>query len=318
MKVLITDKTSPKCAEILRHAGHEVDERVGLSKEELIRVIPDYHALIVRSATKVTADVIEAATHLKVIGRAGSGVDNIDVEAATRKGIVVMNTPGGNTNAVAELALLFLLGLGRHFYQAVHSLKTEKWEKKKFSGSEITGKTLGLLGYGRVSRTLAKKALALGMRVLCFDPKIHKNLIDEDGIELVADLDTVLSRSDYLSVHLTKKPETVNFVNAQLFQKMKQGVFLVNCSRGGIVNEGDLLQALNNGRVAAAALDVYENEPPSDFQLIQHPHVICTPHIGASTREAQENVAVQIAEQIADMFAGKGVRNAVNLAGING
>ncbi|NOX36805.1 MAG: hypothetical protein GXO78_04630 [Calditrichaeota bacterium] len=315
MKVLITDKTSPKCAEILRNAGHEVDEKFGISKEELLKIIPEYHGLIVRSATKVTADIIEAGTNLKVIGRAGSGVDNIDVDAATRKGIVVMNTPGGNTNAVAELALMFMLGLGRHFYAAVDSLKSQKWEKKLFSGSEILGKTLGLLGYGRVSRSLAKKALALGMRVLCYDPKIKKNLTDEDGIELVADLDSVLASSDYISVHLTKKPETMNFVNRDLFAKMKKGVFFVNCSRGGIVNEADLLTALNEGQVAAAALDVYENEPPTDFQLIQHPRVICTPHIGASTREAQENVAIQIAEQFVDMFAGKGIRNAVNTTG---
>ncbi len=315
MKVLITDKTSPKCAEILRNAGHEVDEKFGISKEELLKILPEYHGLIVRSATKVTADVIAAGTRLKVIGRAGSGVDNIDVEAATRKGIVVMNTPGGNTNAVAELALMFMLGLGRHFYAAVHSLKAQKWEKKLFSGNEILGKTLGLLGYGRVSRSLAKKALALGMQVMCYDPKIKKNLIDEDGIELVADLDAVLANSDYLSVHLTKKPATVDFVNRELFAKMKKGVFLVNCSRGGIVNEADLLHALNEGQVAAAALDVYENEPPIDFQLIQHPKVICTPHIGASTREAQENVAIQIAEQFVDMFAGKGIRNAVNATG---
>ena len=315
MKILITDKTSPKCAQILRDAGFTVDEKFGISKDELLQIIGNYEGLIVRSATKVTADVIAAARNLKVIGRAGSGVDNIDVQAATEKGILVMNTPGGNTNAVAELALLLMLGAARNVYNAVASLKAHKWEKKKFSGHEIKGKTLGLLGYGRVSRNLGKKALALDMQVLCYDPKIKKNLVDEDGIQLVADMGTVLSRADYLSVHLTKKPETINFISDDEFAQMKDGVFFINCSRGGIVNEKALLNALNEGKVAMAAVDVYEKEPPEDFALIDHPNVICTPHIGASTKEAQENVAVMIAEQFVDFFTGKGIRNAVNQVG---
>ena len=315
MKILITDKTSPKCAQILRDAGFTVDEKFGISKDELLQIIGNYEGLIVRSATKVTADVIAAARNLKVIGRAGSGVDNIDVQAATEKGILVMNTPGGNTNAVAELALLLMLGAARNVYNAVASLKAHKWEKKKFSGHEIKGKTLGLLGYGRVSRNLGKKALALDMQVLCYDPKIKKNLVDEDGIQLVADMGTVLSRADYLSVHLTKKPETINFLSDDEFAQMKDGVFFINCSRGGIVNEKALLNALNEGKVAMAAVDVYEKEPPEDFALIDHPNVICTPHIGASTKEAQENVAVMIAEQFVDFFTGKGIRNAVNQVG---
>lgn len=315
MKILITDKTSPKCAQILRDAGFTVDEKFGISKDELLQIIGNYEGLIVRSATKVTADVIAAARNLKVIGRAGSGVDNIDVQAATEKGILVMNTPGGNTNAVAELALLLMLGAARNIYNAVASLKAHKWEKKKFSGHEIKGKTLGLLGYGRVSRNLGKKALALDMQVLCYDPKIKKNLVDEDGIQLVADMGTVLSQADYLSVHLTKKPETINFLSDDEFAQMKDGVFFINCSRGGIVNEKALLNALNEGKVAMAAVDVYEKEPPEDFTLIDHPNVICTPHIGASTKEAQENVAVMIAEQFVDFFTGKGIRNAVNQVG---
>ncbi len=315
MKILITDKTSPKCAQILRDAGFTVDEKFGISKEDLLKIIGEYDGMIVRSATKVTSDVIAAATKLKVIGRAGSGVDNIDVQAATEKGILVMNTPGGNTNAVAELALLFMLGAARNIYNAVDSLKNHKWEKKKFSGREIKGKTLGLLGYGRVSRNLGKKALALEMQVLCYDPKIKKNLVDEDGIQLVAELNTVLRNADYLSVHLTKKPETVNFLSEDEFARMKDGVFLMNCSRGGIVNEAALLKALNDGKVAMAAVDVYEKEPPEDFGIVDHPNVICTPHIGASTKEAQENVAVMIAEQFVDFFTGKGIRNAVNQVG---
>ncbi len=315
MKILITDKTSPKCAQILRDAGFTVDEKFGIPKDELLKIIGNYQGMIVRSATKVTADVIAAAKNMKVIGRAGSGVDNIDVAAATEKGILVMNTPGGNTNAVAELALLFMLGTARNIYQAVHSLKEHKWEKKKFSGHEILGKTLGLIGYGRVSRNLGRKALALGMTVLCYDPKIKKNLVDEDGIQLVADLGSVLSRSDYVSVHLTKKPETVNFIGADEFAQMKDGVYFINCSRGGIVNEAALVEALNSGKVALAAVDVFEKEPPENFELVDHPNVICTPHIGASTKEAQENVAVMIAEQFVDFFTGKGIRNAVNQVG---
>lgn len=311
MKILISDKTSPLCAQILKEAGHQVDEKPGLSPEELKAIIGEYDGLIVRSATKVTADIIEAARNLKVIGRAGSGVDNIDLKAAEARGIVVMNTPGGNTNAVAELTLGFMFALSRNLFAAISSLKAQKWEKKKFQGTELEGKMVGFLGYGRVSRTCGQKCLALGMQVQYFDPKIRKNLTDQDGLELRADLDEVLSTSDFVSVHLTKKPETVNFVDAPQFEHMKDGVYFINCSRGGIVNEAALLQALESGKVAAAALDVYAQEPPTDFRLVEHPRVICTPHIGASTREAQENVAVQIARQFVDMFAGKGIRNAV-------
>lgn len=312
MKILISDKSSPKCAELLRGAGHEVDEITGLSPQELKEIINKYDGLIVRSATKVTADIIEAATKLKVIGRAGTGVDNIDVKAATAHDIVVMNTPGGNSNAVAELVLAHMFALARDFYNAVSSLKEERWEKKKFKGFELSGKQLGLLGYGRVSRLVAEKAMALGMRVKCFDPKIRKNLVDENGVQLTFSLEEVLSTSDFLSVHLTKREETVNFIAKPQFQLMKEGVFFVNCSRGGIVNETDLLWALENDIVRAAALDIYEKEPPEDFTLIHHSRVICTPHIGASTHEAQEKVAVMIAQQFIDMFEGKEIRNAVN------
>jgi len=312
MKILITDKTSPRCAGILRDNSHEVDEKFGISPDDLKAILGEYDGLIVRSATKVTADVIEAGKNLKVIGRAGTGVDNIDVEAATRHNILVMNTPGANTNAVAELALAHILALSRDFYTAVSSLKNERWEKKKFMGTEIAGKILGIYGYSRVGRLFSEKCIQLGMKVICYDPKIRKNLTDNSDIELVSDEQTLLKNADYISIHLTKKPETVNFISAEKFQQMKKGVFFINLSRGGIVNEKDLLQALNEGIVAAAALDVYEVEPPTDFALIKHPKVICTPHIGATTREAQENVGILIAEQFVDYFAGKGIRNAVN------
>jgi len=312
MKILITDKTSPRCAGILRDNSHEVDEKFGISPDDLKAILGEYDGLIVRSATKVTADVIEAGKNLKVIGRAGTGVDNIDVEAATRHNILVMNTPGANTNAVAELALAHILALSRDFYTAVSSLKNERWEKKKFMGTEIAGKILGIYGYSRVGRLFSEKCIQLGMKVICYDPKIRKNLTDNSDIELVSDEQTLLKNADYISIHLTKKPETLNFISAEKFQQMKKGVFFLNLSRGGIVNEKDLLQALNEGIVAAAALDVYEVEPPTDFALIKHPKVTCTPHIGATTREAQENVGILIAEQFVDYFAGKGIRNAVN------
>lgn len=313
MNILISDKTSSKCGEILRNAGHQVDEKFGLAPDQLKSIIGNYDALIVRSATKVTADIIEKGTKLKVIGRAGSGVDNIDLDAASKKNIIVMNTPGANTNAVAELALLHMLAISRDFYTAVSSLKDKRWEKKKFLGNEIAGKTLGIYGYSRVGRNLAEKCLHLGMQVLCFDPKLKKNLVDDAGIRIVASEDELLRQSDYISVNLTKKPETVNFINKDKFEKMKTGVFFINLSRGGIVSESDLLWALEQGIVARAALDVYATEPPEDFSLVQHPRVTCTPHIGATTMEAQENVGILIAQQIADYFANKGIRNAVNL-----
>lgn len=312
MKILISDKSSPKCAEILHKAGHEVDEIFGLSPEELKNIIGIFDALIVRGATKVTAEIIQAAKKLKVIGRAGTGVDNIDVKAASTRGIVVMNAPGGNSNAVAELVLGQMLMLARSLYDAAHTMKEARWEKKRFEGTEIIGKNLGILGYGRVSRLLAQKARALGMQVRCYDPKIGKDLVDEASLAVVSSLEDVLSWSDYLSVHLSLREDTQNFISRAQFQRMKRGVYVLNCSRGGIVNEADLLWALEEGIVAGAALDVFEKEPPTDFTLAQHPQVIAMPHIGAATEEAQENVSLIIAEQIADMFAGKGIRNAVN------
>lgn len=311
MKILISDKTSPKCAEILRNAGHEVDEKFGISPEELLKIIGEYDGLIVRSATKVTREVIEAAKKLKVIGRAGSGVDNIDLKAATEKGIVVMNTPGANTNAVVELTLTYLFALSRHLYQASHSLKEGRWEKKKLTGTELQGKLLGVIGYGKIGREVAIKSRCLGMEVICYDPYVGRDLVDQFGVRLVGDLDDLLTRADYITIHVPKTPETTNYIRKEHFEKMKKGVYFINCARGGIVNEKDLLWALNEGIVAGAGIDVYEKEPPEDLSLVQHPNVICTPHLGASTYEAQENVGVQIAQQFVDMFAGKGIRNQV-------
>lgn len=313
MKILISDKTAPKCAEILRAAGHEVDEKFGISIDELQSIIPNYHGLIVRSATKVTKEIIGIAKNLKVVGRAGSGVDNIDCVAAEEKNIVVMNTPGGNTNAVAELTVGYMFALSRDLYNTSKSLKEERWDKKKFMGVEVLNKTLGILGYGKIGRSVALKSKCLGMEVLCFDPYVGRDIIDQFSIRLVADIAQVLSVADYISVHVPKKPETLNMISKEQFQLMKKRVFLINCARGGIVDEKALLWALDEGIVAGAALDVFEVEPPENFSLVKHPKVLCTPHLGAATHESQENVAVKIAEQIADMFAGKGIRNAVSI-----
>lgn len=313
MKILVSDKTSPKCAEILRAAGHEVDEKFGISPDELKNIIENYHGLIVRSATKVTQEIMGLAKNLKVIGRAGSGVDNIDCVAAEGNNIVVMNTPGGNTNAVVELTLGYLFALSRDHYAAANSLKEEKWEKKKFMGREVLNKTLGILGYGKIGRSVALKSKCLGMEVLCYDPYVGRDIVDQFSIRLVADISQLLTVADFISVHVPKKPETTNMIGKEQFKTMKNGVYLINCARGGIVDEKALLWALNEGIVGGAALDVFETEPPHDFTLIKHPKVICTPHLGAATHEAQENVAVKIAEQIADMFAGKGIRNAVSV-----
>lgn len=312
MKILISDKSSPRCAELLREAGHEVDENTGLSPEELKSIIGDYHGLVIRSATKVTAEILDAATNLKVVGRAGTGVDNVDLDAATRNEVVVMNTPGGNSNAVAELALGHMLAISRHICSGTNSLREGKWEKKQLKGVEITGKTIGILGYGRISRILAEKCRLLGMTVLCYDPKIQKEITDSTSLKIVSSLDALLAVSDYISIHLTKRPDTVNLINEEKLAKMKSGAYLINCSRGGIVNEHDLAAALDKGWVAGAAVDVFDSEPPTDFTLIQHPKVICTPHIGASSVEAQDNVAIMVAEQFIDFFSGKEVRNAVN------
>jgi len=311
MKILISDKSSPACGNIMREAGHTVDEKFGLPPEDLKKIIGEYEGLVVRSATKVTADLINAAKKLKVIGRAGSGVDNIDVKAAAAKNIIVMNTPGGNTNAVVELTLAYLLALGRFLYPASASMKDAQWEKKKFTGTEVLGKTLGVLGYGKIGRQVAIKARCLGLEVICFDPYVGREIIDQFGVRLVADIEELLKRADYISIHVPKTAETTNFLSKKEFQKMKKGVFLINCARGGIVNEADLMWALDEGIVAGAGFDVFDPEPPTDWKLVKHPKVMCTPHIGAATVEAQENVGTMIAQQFVDMFAGKETRNVV-------
>lgn len=314
MKALICDKTEAVCAQTLKgFAGIEVVEKPALSPEELLKEIPAYEALVVRSATKVTRAVIEAGKKLKVVGRAGAGVDNIDVAAAAEKGIVVMNTPGGNSNAVAELALGMMLALVRSLPATDAAMKARKWEKKSYMGGELAGKTLGLVGIGSVGALVARKARALDMRVLAHDPLVAEDRALELGTVRVQ-LPELLSQSDYISLHLPKNDKTVGMLNREAFARMKRGVYLIHCARGGIVVEKDLLAALEDGTVAGVGVDVYEQEPPSGdgWALAEHPRVIATPHVGASTREAQEVVAEMIARQIGDFLTTGLSRNAVN------
>ncbi|RMG01368.1 MAG: phosphoglycerate dehydrogenase, partial [Nitrospirae bacterium] len=310
MKVLVSDNISPKGVELMEKAGLKVDVKTGLKPEELKSIIGEYHGLVIRSATKVTSEIIEAAEKLKVIGRAGSGLDNVDRAAATKKGIVVMNTPGGNTITTAEHAIAMMFALARNIPQATASMKEGKWEKKKFMGVELYNKTLGVLGLGNIGTQVAKRAQGLQMNVICYDPFLSDEKAADLGVEKVS-LDDLFSRSDFITIHTPLTPETRDLINAKTISKMKDGVRIINCARGGIVNEKDLHDAILSGKVAGAALDVYEKEPPEDLSLIKLDKVICTPHLGASTTEAQENVAVAVAEQIIDYLLSGVIRNAV-------
>jgi D-3-phosphoglycerate dehydrogenase len=312
MKVLISDKTEPICAQTLKSFhGIEVEERSGMSPEQLLQEIPGYEALVVRSATKVTAQVIVAGQKLKAIGRAGAGVDNIDIQAASERGILVMNTPGGNANAVAELAVGMMFVLARKFLTTAEGMKAGRWEKKGYKGGELAGKTLGLVGIGQVGARVARKAAALDMKVLAYDPLVTAKQAQQMGAEL-CELDRLYGASDYISLHLPKNEQTTGMINAEVFSRMKTGVFLINCARGGIVMEADLLEALEQGRVAGVGIDVYENEPPKDWSLAKHPAVIATPHIGAATAEAQVLVAKMIGQQIGQYLSEGKVLHAVN------
>lgn len=316
MKVLVSDSISSKGVEILKKAGLEVDVKTGLKPEELKSIIGQYDALIIRSATKVTADIIEAADKLKVIGRAGTGVDNVDKVSATKKGIVVMNTPGGNTVTTAEHTIAMLFSLARRIPQATASMKAGKWEKKKFMGIELYNKTIGIIGLGRIGSEVAKRVQCMGMNVLAYDPFLSEERAEELGI-VKTDLDRIFAESDFITIHTPLTSETKYLINKNTISKMKDGVYIINCARGGIINEKDLLEAIRSGKVAGAALDVLEKEPPDEgYELIADERVICTPHIGASTLEAQENVAVAIAEQVVDYLINGTIRNAVNFPSI--
>jgi len=317
MKILISDSMSSKAVEVLKGTpGLDVDVITGMKPDELKAKIKEYHGLVVRSATKVTAEIIEAAENLKVVGRAGTGVDNVDMVAATKKGIVVMNTPGGNTVTTAEHAVSMMMALARKIPQATASMKRGEWEKKKFEGTEITGKTLGILGVGNIGSVVASRAQGLRMSVIAYDPFISAEAADKLGVTLVS-MDDLFKKSDFISIHVPLTAETKGIVNAEAFKKMKKGVKIINCARGGIVNEADLAEAIKAKIVSGAACDVFEKEPPAaDNPLLGIDEVILTPHLGASTFEAQENVAVAIAEQIADYLTTGTIRNAINVPSI--
>jgi D-3-phosphoglycerate dehydrogenase len=316
-KVLVSDDLSDRGIEVFQKTeGIEVDVQTSLSYEEFKAVIKDYHGLAIRSATKVTADIIDASENLEVIGRAGIGLDNVDIEAATKKGIVVMNTPEGNAITTAEHTIAMMMALVRNIPQANASLKSGKWEKKKFMGNEVFNKTLGVIGIGRVGRIVADRAKGLKMNVIAYDPFISPETVSKLGIETV-DFDELLSKADIITIHAPKTPETLNFIDAKAFKRMRDGVIIINCARGGIVNEKDLLEAIRSEKVAGAALDVFEKEPPGQTPLFELEQVICTPHLGASTEEAQVNVALTVAEQITDFLLHGTIRNAVNVSSVS-
>ncbi|MBI3785110.1 MAG: phosphoglycerate dehydrogenase [Deltaproteobacteria bacterium] len=317
-KVLIADKLAPQGMEILRAAADiEIDQAVGLKPAELAAKIEPYHGLIVRSGSTVTAEVVAAARNLKVIGRAGIGVDNIDVEAATKKGIVVMNTPAGNNVITAEHGISMMLSLARSIPQATASMKAGKWEKGRFTGSEVFNKTLGIVGIGNIGSLVAERALGLKMRVIAFDPFISQEAAQRLGVELVS-LDDLYARADFISVHTPLTKETRGLIGTAAFAKMKKGVRVINCARGGIVDEEALAAAITEGKVAGAALDVFvEEPPPADHPLLKLDQVICTPHLGAATDEAQVNVAIAIAQQVVNYLSRGVIQDAVNVPSIS-
>jgi len=296
--ILITDDVNQKCVEILENNNFSVTKNISLSKEQLLDEIKKHDCLIVRSATKVTSDIlISGASNLKLVARAGTGVDNIDVDTATEKGILVMNAVGSNTISAAELTCAMISSLARHVPQANASMKEGKWERSKFSGSELYGKTLAIVGLGRIGREVAVRMRSFGMNIIGYDPMVQPDDAKNFNIEFMP-LDNIWPSADYISIHVPLMKETKNLINGQVFGKCKKGFKLINCARGGIIDEAALLEALNNGNCGGAALDVFEEEPPKNLDLVRHAKLICTPHIGASTGEAQNRVAVDIAEQI--------------------
>jgi D-3-phosphoglycerate dehydrogenase len=317
-RVLISDSMSDKATEVLAASpAVEVVVRPGLAPSDLLATIGDYHGLLVRSRTKVTAEVIEAATALKIVGRAGIGVDNIDIAAASRRGVLVENAPSGNSVTTAEHAIALLCSLARNVPQATASMKAGKWEKNKLEGRELLGKNIGVIGLGNIGRLVAERARGLKMKVLGYDPFISRDAAARLGVELLS-FDDLLARADFLTVHTPLTDETRGLLGAEAFAAVKPGVYLVNAARGGIVDEKALVAALESGQVGGVALDVFETEPPpADHPLLADPRVVCTPHLGASTGEAQDKVAVEIAEQIV-AFAERGeVRNAINMTALS-
>jgi len=316
-RVLVSDKLSPTAVQIFKDRGVEVDylPEFGADKEKLLQVIGDYDGLAIRSATKVTEKLIAAATKLKVIGRAGIGVDNVDIPAASRRGIIVMNTPFGNSITTAEHAVAMMFALARQIPQANASTQAGKWEKNRFMGVEITGKTLGVIGCGNIGSIVAQRAVGLKMHVAAYDPFLSEQRASELGVEKV-ELDELFRRADIITLHTPLTDKTKNIIDATAIAKMKDGVRIINCARGGLIVEADLIAGLKSGKVAGAGIDVFEVEPATENALFGLDNVVCTPHLGAATTEAQENVALQIAEQMADYLVKGAVSNAINMPSI--
>ncbi|MBY8822521.1 phosphoglycerate dehydrogenase [Sphingomonas colocasiae] len=315
-KVLISDKMDPQAAAIFRERGVEVDEITGKTKEELIAIIGQYDGLAIRSATKVTKEILDAATNLKVVGRAGIGVDNVDIPAASAKGVVVMNTPFGNSITTAEHAIALMFALARQLPEADASTQAGKWEKNRFMGVELTNKTLGLIGAGNIGSIVADRARGLKMKVAAYDPFLTPERAVELGIEKVT-LDELLARADFITLHTPLTDQTRNILSAENIAKTKKGVRIINCARGGLIDEAALKAALDSGQVGGAALDVFVEEPATASPLFGTPNFISTPHLGASTSEAQVNVALQVAEQMADYLVNGGITNALNVPSLS-
>jgi D-3-phosphoglycerate dehydrogenase len=314
-RVLIADKLSPAALAIFKERGVDADVKAGLSKEELLEIVAEYDGIAVRSATRITADVIKAAKRLKVVGRAGIGVDNVDIPAATAAGVIVMNTPLGNSITTAEHAIALMMALARELPAANESTHAGKWEKSRFVGVELYGKTLGLIGAGNIGSIVADRAKGLKMKVIAFDPYLSTERAATLGIEKL-DINELLFRSDFITLHTPLTAETRNIISADAIDRMKNGVRIINCARGGLIDERALKSALDSGHVAGAALDVFEEEPATSNALFGSDKVIATPHVGASTSEAQENVALQVAEQISDYLLTGAITNALNMPSI--
>jgi D-3-phosphoglycerate dehydrogenase len=315
-KVLISDKMDPRAAQIFRERGVEVDEITGKTPDELIAIIGDYDGLAIRSSTKVTPKILDAATRLKVVGRAGIGVDNVDIPAASAKGVVVMNTPFGNSITTAEHAVALMFALARQLPEADASTQAGKWEKNRFMGVELTSKTLGLIGAGNIGSIVADRARGLKMKVIAFDPFLTPERAVEMGVEKVT-LDELLARADFITLHTPLTDSTRNILSRENLARTKKGVRIINCARGGLIDEAALKDALDSGHVAGAALDVFVEEPARQSPLFGTPNFISTPHLGASTTEAQVNVAIQVAEQMADFLVSGGITNALNVPSLS-
>ncbi len=318
MRVLVSDNLGEIGVKMFQDAeGIDVDVKTGLPPEELKKIIGEYDALVIRSATKVTEELLEAGKKLKVVGRAGIGLDNVDIPAATKRGVVVMNTPGGNVVTTAEHTISMMLSLTRNIPQGTATLKAGLWEKKKLQGREIFNKVLGIIGYGKIGSIVADRARGLKMRVVIYDPFVTAEQIEKIGFEAVS-LEELYKQADYITIHVPKLKTTLGMINKEAFDQMKTGVMIMNCARGGIINEADLYDAITSGKVAGAALDVFETEPPADNPLLTLDRLVCTPHLGASTLEAQTNVAVAVAEQIIDYLKTGTILNAVNAPSVTG